>query len=136
VSEPWVILDTRYGGGSRNPTESQLSNAIAELYHENIPNMLESDYAEHGSASLRLGYDDGPMFVIEVDRLRNVKLEEWADQDYELAIAPERKMSEVTEEQALQLLTWLAHGHIDRVRSQPWDTRESGDEIDQSNEQR
>jgi len=121
MSQPWVILTTRYGGGTRNPTAAQLSQAIAELYHETLPGMTDDDYAEHGAAFLEFGFDDGPMFVIAVDRLGTVAFEEWADQDYRRELVPPRKRHEVPEEEALRLWNWLADGEIDRLRSQPWD---------------
>jgi hypothetical protein len=121
MSEPWIILTRRFGGNTRSPTMAQLAEAIAELYHETLPGMTEGDYAEHGAASLRYGYDDGPMFVLEVDRIRQVTLEEWADQDYEQELVPPRRMQFVSEEQALRLWAWLAQGDIDRVRLQPWE---------------
>lgn len=120
MSQPWIILTWRYGGDTPSPTLAQLAQAVAELYHETLPGMTKGDYAEHGAASLRCGYDDGPMLLLEVNRLREVRLEEWADQDYEHELAAPRTMREVPEEQALQLWTWLAQGEIDRVRSQPW----------------
>jgi hypothetical protein len=121
MSQPWVILTRRYGGDTRNPTVSQLAEAIAELYHETLPGMTEGDYAEHGAALLRCGYDNGPMYVLEVNRLREVTLQEWVDQDYEQALAPVRTMRGVPEDQALRLWGWLAYAQIDRVRSQPWE---------------
>jgi hypothetical protein len=120
MSEPWVILTRRHGGETPNTTAAQLTAAIAELYHENLPGMTEGDYSEHGAASLRYGYDDGPMFVLEVSRLREVTLEEWADQDYEMALAPPRTIRAVLEDQALRLWVWLAQGEISRVRAEPW----------------
>ena len=119
MSEPWTILLRRYGEETRDPTAAQLADAVADVYHEKLPGMTEGDYAEHGAASLRHGYDDGPMYVLEVSRLREVTREEWADQDYEQALAPVRTMREVPEGQALRLWSWLATGQIDRVRSQP-----------------
>jgi hypothetical protein len=121
MNEPWVILTRRYGNDTRNPTPSQLAEAIAELYHETLPDMTESDYAEHRSASLRYGCDDGPMFVLEVSRLHQVTLEEWADQDYGQQLAPPRRMQGISEERALRLWTSLAQGDIERVRSEPWE---------------
>ena len=121
MSKPWVILTRRYGEDIRAPTAAQLAQAIGELYDERLPGMTERDYEEHGTAWLRCGYDDGPMFVLEVNRLREVTLEEWADQDYEQELAPLRRMREVSQEQALRLWSWLAQGEIDRVRSQPWE---------------
>jgi hypothetical protein len=116
-----VILARRYGSDTRSPTVVQLAEAVAELYHETLPGMTEGDYAEHGAATLRYGYDDGPMYVLEVSRLREVTLEEWADQDYEQTLAPPRRMRDVSEDQALRLWSWLAQGQIDRVRSEPWE---------------
>jgi len=55
MSQAWVILTRRYGGDTRSPTDAQLAEAIAELYHETLSGMTESDYAEHGTASLRYG---------------------------------------------------------------------------------
>ena len=121
MSEPWVILTRRYGEETGSPTAAQLAEAIAELYHETLPDMTDGDYAEHGAASLRYGYDDGPMFVLEVNRLREITLEEWADQDYEQELAPRRRMQVVPEDQALRLWTLLAQGNIDRIRLQPWE---------------
>lgn len=121
MSQPWVILTRRYGGDARGPTVAQLVEAIVELYHETLPGMTESDYAEHGAASLRYGHDDGPMYVLEISRLRTVTFEEWADQDYEQEMAPPGRLREVPQDEALRLWSWLAEGEIDRVRSQPWE---------------
>jgi len=121
MTQPWVILARRYGDGIRNPSVAILAEAVAELYHEELPGMTQGDYAEHGAASLRYGYDDGPMYVIEVSRLGEVTLEEWADQDHEQELAPPRRLRKVPEHQALRLWSWLADGQIDRVRSQPWE---------------
>jgi hypothetical protein len=121
MSQPWVILTRRYGEDTRSPTAVQLAQAIAELYHETLPGMTEGDYGEHGAASLRYGYDDGPRYVLEANRLGEVTLEEWADQDYEHELAPPRLMRDVPEDQALQIWVWLAQGQIDRLRSQPWE---------------
>jgi hypothetical protein len=121
MSEPWVILTRRYGSDTESPTVTQLAEAIAELYHENLPGMTEGDYIEHGVAFLRFGFDDGPMYVLEVNRLCQVRFEEWADQDFEKELAPPVKMLYVPEGQALQLWNWLTEGQIDRVRSQPWE---------------
>jgi hypothetical protein len=121
MSEPWAILSRRYGGDTRSATAAQLAEAIAQVYHETLPGMTEGDYAEHGADWLRYGFDDGPMFVLEVNRLREVTLEAWADQDYEQELAPPLRMRQVPESLALCLWTWLAQGHIEQVRSQPWE---------------
>jgi hypothetical protein len=115
MHKPWVILTRRYGDDVRNPTARQLAEAVSELYHETIPD------AEHGSVFIRYGYDDGPMFVLDLDRLHQVVFEEWADQDFGAELAPPRKIRDVSEMQASQLLGLLADGQIDRVRSQSWE---------------
>jgi hypothetical protein len=121
MSQPWVILTRRYGEDIRSPSAVQLAEAVAELYHEALPGMTEGDYAEHGEGWLRCGYDEGPMFVLTVNRHHEVRLEEWADQDFEQELTPPRRMQFVAEEHALQLWSWMAHGVIDRVRAQPWE---------------
>lgn len=114
MSEPWVILTERYGADIRNPTSAQLSEAVAGLYHETTPDR------EHGSAWLRYGFDEGPMFVLDVSRNRSMRLEEWADQDCEQQLAPPRTLPNVSEQLAVQALEWLAKGDIDRLRTLPW----------------
>lgn len=61
-----MILSVRYGGDVRNPSAEELSRAVSEVYHEDIPGMTEDDYAEHPSAGLRCGFDDGPMYVLDI----------------------------------------------------------------------
>jgi hypothetical protein len=61
MSNPWCFLLRRYGQETGAPTRDEISEAINELYEEDLPDMTERDYEEHGSASLRYGYDEGPM---------------------------------------------------------------------------
>jgi hypothetical protein len=79
--EPWVILLRRYGTETRSPSTGDLAKAVSELFDESIPAMTESDYREHGAASLRYGFDAGPMFTVEITRSGSATLEQWADQD-------------------------------------------------------
>jgi hypothetical protein len=67
MSEPWSYHLFRYGDEISAPSVEQVRAAVSELYHENIPGMAEGD-DEHGAASLRYGYDDGPMYVLEITR--------------------------------------------------------------------
>src|SRR5262245_565961 len=120
MGEPWVILEKRYGDDVRNPTFLELKAAVAELYHENLPGMTPEDYVEHGAGCLRYGFDDGPMFTIDIARNGDVIFEEWADQDYETPLCPAREMYDVPESLALDLWRWLSEGQIDKVRSQSW----------------
>ncbi len=120
MNEPWVILTRRYGDEVPSPTAAQLIEAIAELYHETHPDINEDDCEEHGAASLRCGYDDGPMYVVEVSRVGGVVFEEWADQDYEEELAPPRELHDVSESEAIRLWNLLATGQLEQLRSQDW----------------
>jgi hypothetical protein len=111
----WLVLSPRYGADVRNPSPEDLERAIAELFLEALPGIGESDYAEHGAASLRYGFDGGPMYVIEVDRRGNASFEEWADVDRERELAPPRA-ARLTADQALRLWALLAAGDVDEVR--------------------
>jgi hypothetical protein len=121
MSKPWIILTWRYGKETPSPSAAELAQAMAELYHETLPGMTQGDYAEHGAASLRCGYDDGPMYILEANRLGDVTFEEWADQDYERELASSRRMRIVPEELALRLWICLAQGDIGHLRSQQWE---------------
>jgi hypothetical protein len=124
MDEPWVILTRRYGGDVRGPTAEELARAIEELYVEDLPGMTEADYEEHGAAFLRYGFDDGPMYLLEVSRGGMVTLEEWADQNYQTPLSPPRLMASVPPRRALELWRWLAEGAIDKVHRQPWSVSE------------
>jgi hypothetical protein len=119
--KPWTILSSRYGGDIRDPTGDQLRHALAELYHENHPSMTEADYAEHPNAWLRYGFDDGPMYVLNVYRSRTVYFAQWSDPDYENELEPEAERINVSESEALHLWELLAVGKIDEVKASAWD---------------
>jgi hypothetical protein len=111
----WLILSPRYGGDVRNPSREDLERAIAELFEEQLPGVGASDYAERGAAALRYGFEGGPMYVVEVDRRGNARLEEWADADRERESAAPRARH-VTADQALRLWALLAAGDVDEIR--------------------
>lgn len=117
----WVILSSRYGGDTRDPTTEQLHRALADVYHENIPSMTESDYAEHPNAYLRCGFDDGPMYVLNVYRSGTVYFSQWLDADYESELEPERERTNVSEGEARRLWELLAAGEIGDVKASAWD---------------
>lgn len=113
--EPWLYLQKRYGESVASPDDADLTKAVNELFVESLPGMTEADYSEHGAAHLRLGYDDGPMYVIEISRLGKATWEEWADQDYENEVCPPRSL-QVTEQKALTLWKMLKEKRIEDVR--------------------
>jgi len=111
----WVILRRLYGASRRDPSSEELAAAIRELFVENLPGMTEADYAEHPDASLRYGHDDGPMYVLEIDRHGKATFQEWADQDYETELAPARVLR-LSQDDALRVWTLLASRNVDGVR--------------------
>lgn len=115
MNEPWLYLQKRYGESVASPDDADFADAANELFDESLPGMTEADYSEHGAAHLRLGYDDGPMYVIEVTRLGEAILEEWADQDYENEICPPRSLR-VTAQKALTLWKMLKENRIEDLR--------------------
>lgn len=123
MGQPWTILTTRYGEDCTSPSAENRLAAIAELYHENLPDMNDSDYKEHPSAWLRIGYDNGPMYVIHINRHGEATFEEWADQDFDKELAPPRRMAGISEQLPFQLWAWLAEGNLESIRSQPWLTQ-------------
>ena len=116
MKKPWQYFQKRYGESVSSPSRLELSNAVTELFYEKIPGMTEADYIEHGNAHLRYGFDDGPMYVVEISRIGRATLEEWADQDYENELCPSKTIP-VTAQQALDLWLLLADGKIDQVRT-------------------
>lgn len=113
---PWTYLLFRYGNEVSSPTSEQIETAAHELFNENISGMTEGDYNEHGAASLRYGFDEGPMYVLEITRSGLARWEEWADQDYNEELAPTREASSFTEKRAVELWKALASGDIDFIR--------------------
>ena len=113
-STPWCILTKRYGEDVRNPTEQQLNQAAHELFHENLAGMNQGDYEEHGVAFLRYGFDDGPLYVVEGNRLGQVTLSKYSDQDFEEL---ESEITSNTSEPSLvQLWKWLSVGNLTAIR--------------------
>lgn len=79
--------------------------------------MTEGDYDEHGAASLRYGYDDGPMYVLEITRFGAARWEEWADADFQKELCPQREIKSLSQENAFLLWEQLAAGETDLVRT-------------------
>jgi hypothetical protein len=117
MNQPWSYLCLRYGEEVAAPSEAQLTKAAQELFHENSDGMTESDYLEHGSSHLRVGYDNGPMYVLTIDRTGRATLEVWADQDYEVEACAPRELEKVGMNQAIQLWTDLASSEIEKVEA-------------------
>lgn len=117
MSNPWCYLLRRYGEEEDMPTHDEISTAVKELYEENSPGMTEGDYEEHGASSLRYGYDEGPMYILEITRRGTARWEEWADQDYETKLCPAKEVQALPQDKAVLLWKYLAAGDIEAVRS-------------------
>ena len=117
MSNPWCCLLFRYGEERSVPTCGEVATAVEELYEEHLPGMTEGAYEEHGAASLRYGYDEGPMYVLEITCHGTARWEEWADQDYEIKLCPMVEVKSLPEEKAVLLWEQLAAGEPDVVRA-------------------
>jgi hypothetical protein len=115
MATAWVVLTSLDGRDTPAPTDEQLAAALAEVY---APPAARPD-PEPASATLRFGYDDGLMYVAEVNTAGDISFEEWSDRDREMALAAPRHMR-ATREQALQLWCWLAHRQVSRIRELAW----------------
>ena len=113
----WIMLTTRYGEDIKNPTARQLQQALGELLEENIPGMTEADYAEHPNAWLRYGFDEGPMYVLDVYRGGSIIFTKYADQDYK-DLLWEYRMDDLSGEKALSLWLLLAEGKLDDLQAE------------------
>jgi hypothetical protein len=108
VSNQWCILTTRMGRDIREPTDADLERALTDVFSGHDP--------EHPNAWLRLGRDEGPMFVLEVYESRTVLFEQWVDADFDSSLAPKVALTEVHLEVALELWRSLRRGDVDAVR--------------------
>ncbi|EJL81212.1 hypothetical protein PMI16_04818 [Herbaspirillum sp. CF444] len=116
MSNAWCHLQYRYGNSLGAPTRDEIMVAVKELYEENLPDMTEDDYDEHGAASLRYGFDDGPMYVLEITRLGTARWSEWADADFQKELCPTREIKSLSQEKAFLLWEQLGAGETDLVR--------------------
>lgn len=112
MTQAWVVLTRSDGRDIAAPSETQLAAALAEVY--------QGQDQSQEAAVLRFGYDDGLMYEVEVGSGGDVKFEEWSDSDREIALASPKTMSKLSQDQALQLWTWLAQRQVTKIRSQPW----------------
>lgn len=115
MSQAWVTLTSLDGRDIAAPSEKQLAAVLAELYARR----KKDQDAEPASAALRFGYDDGLMYVAEVDSRGQVSFEEWSDRDCEIALASPRRML-ANQAEALQLWCMLARRQVSRIRELAW----------------
>ena len=115
MAQAWVVLTSLDGRDTSAPTDEQLAAALAQVYAARA----SRPEREPASAALRFGYDDGLMYVLEVNTAGEISFEEWSDRDCEMALAAPRRMR-ATQDEALQLWCWLAHRQVSRIRELAW----------------
>ena len=122
MTHAWVTLTGPDGRELASPTEQQMAEVLAELYtHTN--KKAAGVRTEPRSAALRFGYDDGLMYVAEINSSGQASFEEWSDRDCELALASPRRMA-ASRIQAQQLWALLAARQVSKIRALDW---QSGD---------
>ncbi len=117
MSDQWCILTTRMGADIDDPTETDLRHALEDVFSAHDD--------EHPNAWLRLGSDDGPMFVLDVYGSRRIEFEQWADADFDVALAPKNTLGDVRLEVAIQLWQALRRGDVEAVRGAAWQAASS-----------
>jgi hypothetical protein len=110
----WVILTSRYGGDTRQPSEGDLAQAIDELLNENIAGTTEAAYAEHPNAWLRYGFSEGPVLLLEANRKRTVTFSKLSDQDAPDALTA-YTVRNMERDAMLSLWKRLAKGEIEKI---------------------
>lgn len=114
MTKAWTSLRSSTGSEISTPTVAHLTQALAELYQEPVPEVVAD--TTPGAVSLRSGHDLGPMYVLSISPQGVGTWEEWADQDYEAELCPARELA-LTQSQALKLLSHIVRGNIDLVRT-------------------
>lgn len=108
VSDQWCILTTRMGRDISEPTDADLERALTDVF--------ATHDSEHPNAWLRLGSDEGPMFVLDAYESRRILFEQWADADFDNSLAPKIVLTEIQPEVALELWRALRRGDVETVR--------------------
>ena len=110
----WITLTTRYGQDIENPSPEDLSRAMEELRQENAQG--KGADAEHAIARLRLGSDDGPRYILSVDRDGTTSHSEFTDEEADDPV--EELTRKLPREKALALWILLAKGSPDKVAAE------------------
>jgi hypothetical protein len=114
MTQAWLTLTGLDGRDIAAPTDKQLAATLTALYA-----LGKHASAEPATAALRFGYDDGLMYVAEVNSRGDIRFEEWSDRDCELALATPRCMH-ASKAKALELWSLMARRQVSRIRELPW----------------
>lgn len=112
MNTAWTILTGRFGSDVRAPRKDDLRYALDQLYHETDPGISQTAYETHPDARLRWGQDNGPLFVLTVNRHGRMTFEQWTDQDMDEVMAPPCHRDNVSFDDALLFCKMLIAGDI------------------------
>src|SRR3546814_20839033 len=110
MNTTWTILTGRVGSDVRNPCKYDLRYALDQLFNETDPYISQAAYETHPDARLRWGQNNGPLFVLTVNRHGRMTFEQWADQAMDEVMAPPCHRDNVRVEDALLFLKLLIPG--------------------------
>jgi hypothetical protein len=116
-----VDLNTRFGGGGRNPSDNDMEAAIREVFHEDHPSLVEGHYAEHPNSWLSFGIQAGEkwtVYLLDLYRGGCLAFSKFEDQDDAEPVFERSK--HVTEQEALRLWRLLASGDIESLMREDW----------------
>lgn len=116
MTQVWVTLTLADGREIASPSDQQLATALTELYRQSMPGASPADLA---CAVVRFGYDDGLMYVAEVNSAGDISFEEWSDSDCELALAAPRRMK-ASQEQAQAVWLMMSRRQVSKIRALAW----------------
>ena len=117
MSDFSLRLTFRYGSEIESPSLADMRAALAEVFHENHPDLTEGDYVEHPNSWLEYGFqngDDWTVITVDVYRTGLALYSHLADQDDDEPRADHR-LQNVTEDRALELFQLLANRDIDNL---------------------
>lgn len=115
--ESWIILTTRFGEDHINPDITDLKKAMEELLTLEDLGLSEQEKTEFNHIGLRFGYEEGPMYMLEVFCDQKVIFSQWADPDHQRELSPKRIIPVLPEEKILSLLRMLALGQVENLKS-------------------
>lgn len=120
MSETLLRLHFRFGNEIKDPTNADVEAALAEVFHENNPNLIEGDYVEHPNSWLEYGYetgDDWSVITVDVYRSGAVDYSCWADQDDDEPVVQSR-LDAVCESRACDLFQLVLKGRLDQLAAE------------------
>src|SRR5262249_21833578 len=116
MSTPWFHLTTRIGESIISPSVADMRGALEELFQGELHGFDRGDDEEHLNTWLTYGFDDGPLYDVDVYSSGKVILSKYRDADYN-DLEEELTLLGVTQTRVEELWQWLASGQVERVRS-------------------